>query len=65
MNFIHYNELNIVPHGIQQGYPLLIDFENLSQRITNLRSCFIQIIEKKCDSPYLKMAVDRAKEIGR
>ena len=34
MNFIHYNELNIVPHGIQQGYPLLIDFENLSQRIT-------------------------------
>jgi len=62
---IHYNELNIVPHGIQRGYPLQIDFENLPQRIMNLRSHLIQIINNKCNSRYLKMAVDRAKEIGR
>jgi hypothetical protein len=62
---IHYGELKIIPYGIQQGYPLQINFDNLPQRITNLRMQLMQIINGKINSQYLEMVINRVKEIGR
>lgn len=35
--FMHHAELKIVPLGIKAGYPTKINFENLSDRIDNIK----------------------------
>ena len=62
---IHYGELNIIPRGIQQGYLLKINFDNLPQRIANLRIELMQIINRKSSSQYLELEINRIKEVGR
>jgi len=50
--YIHIGETQIIPDGIEKGYPTVIDFNSISNRIENFRSDLLDICKKKVRSFY-------------
>lgn len=61
---VHRGEGIIIPYGTKKGYPLHIDFENLSDRIMNLKSELLKIIKGQKYSEYRVESIKRIQKIG-
>ncbi|PLW34265.1 hypothetical protein PCASD_17902 [Puccinia coronata f. sp. avenae] len=62
---MHWEELNIIPHGLAQGWPSILDFANLPRRVKNLCNHLLAICDKRITSSYLDQAVHTWITIGR
>jgi hypothetical protein len=62
---IHYGEGKIIPHGIEKGYPLNVDFINLPDRILNMKPELFKIIKGLKYSEFRVNAVKRINQMGK
>ncbi|KAF9113102.1 hypothetical protein BGX27_002212 [Mortierella sp. AM989] len=61
---IHFAEERIVPSGIQENYPLHIDFSELEGRVLKFEHELREIIYKTKSSMFLDQALSRYKSMG-
>ena len=58
-------ETTVVPDGIQKGYPIEIDFNQLESRIVQIKDELLNIINKKIDSYYRDFAIEICNQVGQ
>ncbi|KAF9432669.1 hypothetical protein BGZ76_010492 [Entomortierella beljakovae] len=61
---IHVAEERIVPMGIKRGYPTVIDFSKLEDRVNKFVTELIRVISKKTPSVFLDSALERYRSMG-
>ena len=61
----HEGELEVVPAGLEKGYPAQIDFDFLPARIKNFEGSLKRIIKGKMTSYYKTLVGDSYKSLGR
>jgi len=61
----HEAELIFGPEGVKKGYPTVIDFDRLPERIKKLEPKLLAIIEGKVRSQYRELSMDAYNEFGQ
>jgi len=61
----HEAELIFGPEGGNKGYPTVIDFDRLPERIKKLEPKLLAIIEGKVRSQYRELSMDAYNEFGQ
>ena len=61
---MHYAEIEIVPLGKKAGYPIDINFENLSDRVNGIKGKLSDIIDHKLESWFRSLALSVYDELG-
>ncbi|KAI1298030.1 hypothetical protein EDD11_006888 [Mortierella claussenii] len=61
---VHVAEERIVPPGLKNNYPLLIDFGRLAERVQRIEQDLRGIIERTVQSTFLDMVLNRYKQMG-
>ena len=62
--YIHFGELSIIPSGLANNYPFVINFDQLPNRICKFKDNLLEIINGSANSYYLDFAKQSYYNIG-
>jgi len=61
---VHIADEQIIPHGMENGYPMVIDFPGLDARVKMMEPELRGIVDGSVPSPFLEKALSNYKRMG-